>query len=153
MKKVLLTKAALEKLENELDELIKKRKLISEEIKKAREFGDLSENAEYHAAREAQSLNETEILKVKEFLENYELADETSDFEGVRMNSEVLIAYADGEEDSIIIVTKIEADPFEGKISNESPIGAALLGKHKGETLEVVTPEGAMQITIKDIKN
>lgn len=153
MKKVLLTKAALEKLENELDELIKKRKLISEEIKKAREFGDLSENAEYHAAREAQSLNETEILKVKEFLENYELADETSDFEGVRMNSEVLIAYADGEEDSIIIVTKIEADPFEGKISNESPIGAALLGKHKGETIEVITPEGSMQLTIKDIKN
>lgn len=153
MKKVLLTKAALEKLENELDELIKKRKLISEEIKKAREFGDLSENAEYHAAREAQSLNETEILKVKELLENYELADETSDFDGVRMNSEVVIVYEDGDEDTITIVTKIEADPFEGLISNESPIGSALLGKRKGEQLEVVTPEGVMQLTIKDIKN
>ena len=153
MKKVLLTKAALEKLENELDELIKKRKLISEEIKKAREFGDLSENAEYHAAREAQSLNETEILKVKELLETYELADETSDFDGVRMNSEVVIVYEDGDEDTITIVTKIEADPFEGLISNESPIGSALLGKRKGEQLEVVTPEGVMQLTIKDIKN
>lgn len=153
MKKVLLTKAALEKLENDLDELIKKRKLISEEIKKAREFGDLSENAEYHAAREAQSLNETEILKCKELLENYELADETSDFAGVRMNSEVVIAYADDDEDTITIVTKIEADPFEGLISNESPIGSALLGKHEGETIEVMTPEGAMRITIKSIKN
>ena len=153
MKKVLLTKAALEKLENELDELIKKRKLISEEIKKAREFGDLSENAEYHAAREAQSLNETEILKVKELLENYELADETSDFDGVRMNSEVVIVYEDGDEDTITIVTKIEADPFEGLISNESPIGSALLGKRKGEQLEVVTPEGVMQLTIKEIIN
>lgn len=153
MKKVLLTKAALEKLENELDELIKKRKLISEEIKKAREFGDLSENAEYHAAREAQSLNETEILKVKELLENYELADETSDFDGVRMNSKVVITYADGDEDTITIVTKIEADPFEGLISNESPIGSALLGKRQGDQLEVVTPEGVMQLTIKEIIN
>ncbi len=153
MKKVLLTKAALEKLENELDELIKKRKLISEEIKKAREFGDLSENAEYHAAREAQSLNETEILKTKELLENYELADEDSNFDGVKMNSKVVIAYSDGDEEEIVIVTKIEADPFEGKISNESPIGSALLGKHVNDSIEVITPEGAVTITIQSIEN
>lgn len=153
MKKVLLTKAALAKLENELDELIKKRKLISEEIKKAREFGDLSENAEYHAAREAQSLNETEILKAKELLENYELADEDSTFDGVKMNSKVVIIYDDGEEEDVVIVTKIEADPFDGKISNESPIGSALLGKHVNDRIEVVTPEGTTAITIKSIEN
>lgn len=153
MKKVLLTKAALEKLETELDELIKKRKLISEEIKKAREFGDLSENAEYHAAREAQSLNETEILKCKEILENYELADENSNFQGVKMNSKVTIAYADGDEDEIIIVTKIEADPFDGKISNESPIGAALLGKNINDVVEVTTPDGSSVIKIVKIIN
>lgn len=154
MKRVLLTKSALEKLEIELDELIKKRKFISEEIKKARGFGDLSENAEYHAAREAQSLNETEIMKVKEILENYELADENSDFQGVKMNSRVIITYAgDDEEEEVTIVTKIESDPFEGKISNESPIGAALLGKTIGQTVEVTTPNGSSTILIKDIIN
>lgn len=153
MKKVLLTKAALEKLENDLDELIKKRKLISEEIKKAREFGDLSENAEYHAAREAQSLNETEILKCKEILENYELADESSTFVGVRMNSKVLIQYPDGDEEEIVIVSKIEADPFDGKISNESPIGAALLGKNTNDVVEVSTPDGSSTLKILKIDN
>lgn len=154
MKKVLLTKSALERLENELDALIKKRKLISEEIKKARGFGDLSENAEYHAARETQSLNETEILKAKEILENYELADENSDFSGVKMNSRVIITYnGDEDEEEVIIVTKIESEPLEGKISNESPIGAALLGKMIGQVVEVSTPNGSSVITIKDIIN
>lgn len=154
MKKVLLTRTALTKLENELDELIKKRKFISEEIKKARGFGDLSENAEYHAAREAQSLNETEILKVKEILENYELADENSDFDGVKMNSKVFVTYdGDDEEEEITIVSKIESDPFEGLISNESPIGAALLGKTTGQVVEVSTPNGTSTITIKRIVN
>lgn len=154
MKKVLLTKSALERLENELDALIKKRKIISEEIKKARGFGDLSENAEYHAARETQSLNETEILKAKEILENYELADENSDFIGVKMNSRVIITYNnDDEEEEVIIVTKIESEPLEGKISNESPIGAALLGKMIGQVVEVSTPNGSSVITIKDIIN
>ena len=154
MKKVLLTKSALEKLELELDELIKKRKFISEEIKKARGFGDLSENAEYHAAREAQSLNETEILKVKEILENYELADENSTFTGVKMNSKVYVTYDDDdEEEEITIVSKIESDPFEGLISNESPIGAALLGKVEGQTVEVSTPNGTSKLTIKRIVN
>lgn len=153
MKKVLLTKAALEKLENDLDDLIKKRKMISEEIKKAREFGDLSENAEYHAAREAQSFNETEILKCKEILENYELADESSTFLGVRMNSKVLVQYPDGEEEEIVIVSKIEADPFDGKISNESPIGAALLGKVTNDTVEVSTPDGSSTLKIISINN
>lgn len=154
MKKVLLTKSALERLENELDALIKKRKLISEEIKKARGFGDLSENAEYHAARETQSLNETEILKAKEILENYELADENSDFSGVKMNSRVIITYnGDDDEEEVIIVTKIESEPLEGKISNESPIGAALLGKMIGQVVEVSTPNGSSVITIKDIIN
>lgn len=154
MKKVLLTKSALEKLELELDELIKKRKLISEEIKKARGFGDLSENAEYHAAREAQSLNETEILKVKEILENYELADENSTFAGVKMNSRVIVTYEDDDdEEEIKIVSKIESDPFEGLISNESPIGAALLGKSEGQVVEVSTPNGTSKITIKKVIN
>lgn len=155
MKKVLLTKAALAKLTAELDELIIKRSMISEEIKKARGFGDLSENAEYHAAREAQSLNETEILKVKEILENYEFADEDSDFEGVRMYSRVTFCYVgdEDEDEEIEIVSKVESDPLEGKISIESPIGTALIGKVVGQTVDLVAPNGTSKIKIINIIN
>lgn len=154
MKKVLLTKAALEKMQKELDDLIVKRSMISEEIKKARGFGDLSENAEYHAAREAQSLNETEIIKVKEILENYELADEDSDFEGVRMYSKVVYCYVgDDEEEEIEIVSKVESDPLEGKISVESPIGSALVGKTIGQVVDIVAPNGSAKLKIINIVN
>lgn len=154
MKKVLLTKSSLEKMNRELDDLIVKRSMISEEIKKARGFGDLSENAEYHAAREAQSLNETEIIKVKEILENYELADENSDFEGVRMYSKVTFCYeGDDEEEEIEIVSKVESDPLENKISVESPIGAALVGKIIGQTVDVVAPNGSAKLKIISIIN
>lgn len=149
MSKTLLTQKALEKVQAELDELIKKRKEISEEIKVAREFGDLSENAEYHAAREAQSNNETEILRVKEILENYELVSDNQDHNTVNINSKLTIKYLeDNEEDDITIVTKVESDPFEGMISNESPIGAGLMGKGEGDVVEIITPDGPINIEI-----
>ncbi|WP_430886551.1 transcription elongation factor GreA [Fusibacter sp. JL216-2] len=148
---MLLTQSALEKVEAELDALIIKRKEISEEIKKAREFGDLSENAEYHAAREAQSHNETEILRIREILENYELVEE-SDGDTVSLNTELKILYVnDNEEDTIKIVSTIEAEPFEGKLSNESPIGSGLIGRSVGETVEIQTPGGLVNIKILDI--
>ncbi len=153
MKKVLLTKSALERLEHDLNELIVKRKIISEEIKKARAFGDLSENAEYHAAREAQSLNETEILKAKEIMESYELVDEHNDFAGVKMNSKVIVSCDGDDEEELFIVSKVESDPLENKISNESPIGAALLGKMIGNVIDVSTPNGSSTITIINIIN
>ncbi len=150
-KKVLLTQSALEKVEAELDALIIKRKEIAEEIKKAREFGDLSENAEYHAAREAQSHNETEILRVREMLENYELVEE-SDGDTISLNTEVKILYVDeNEEDTIKVVSTIEADPFDGKLSNESPIGAGLLGKTAGEVVDINTPNGLLRIKIMEL--
>ncbi len=154
MKKVLLTKSSLEKMNRELDDLIVKRSIISEEIKKARGFGDLSENAEYHAAREAQSLNETEIIKVKEILENYELADEDSTFEGVRIYSKVTYCYVgDDEEEEIEIVSKVESDPLESKISVESPIGSALVGKTVGQVVDIVAPNGSAKLKILKIVN
>ena len=155
MKKVLLTKSALEKMKKELDDLIVKRAMISEEIKKARGFGDLSENAEYHAAREAQSLNETEIIKVKEILENYELADEDSNFEGVRIYSKVTYCYVgdEDEEEVIEIVSKVESDPLESKISVESPIGSALVGKTVGQVVDIVAPNGSAKLKILKILN
>jgi transcription elongation factor GreA len=153
MKKTLLTEAALLKLQKEYDDLIQKRHQISDEIKVAREFGDLSENAEYHAAREAQSHNETEILKLKEILESYELVSTSLDKDAITINSKVIIKYSDtNEEDEIEIVTKIESDPLDNKISNESPIGNALMGKKKGDTVEVLSPNGLVKISVIDVK-
>lgn len=152
MKKTLLTEAALAKLQHEYDELILKRHEISEEIKHAREFGDLSENAEYHAAREAQSHNETDILKLKEILESYELVQESAEKDSVNINSTVKIKYADTQEvDTIVIVTKIESDPLENKISNESPIGNALMGKRAGAKVEFMSPNGLVNIEILEV--
>ena len=152
MKKTLLTEAALAKLQLEYDELIQKRHHISDEIKVARDFGDLSENAEYHAAREAQSHNETEILKLKEILESYELVAETFDKDSISINSKVRVKYLDTNDvEKIEIVTKIESDPLEGKISNESPIGAALMGKKKGDKVDVHSPNGLLEIEIVEV--
>jgi len=153
MKKILLTKEALEKLKHELEELIVKRSNIAEEIKKARAFGDLSENAEYHAAREAQSLNETEILKVKALLDNYELVDTENVIEGtITLNSTVEFTM-DGSTDieKVKIVTKIESDPMNNLISNESPIGEALLGHHAGEIVDCNTPNGVLKLVISSV--
>lgn len=150
MKKVLLTPDALKKLKQELEALAVKRSVIAEEIKKARGFGDLSENAEYHAAREAQSLNETEIIKVKALLENYELVDTQTVEKGkVTLNSEVEFTFeGDDTIEKVKVVTKIESDPINNLISNESPIGDALLNQEAGDSVEVQTPAGTERINI-----
>ncbi len=150
-KKILLTQTAVNKIESELDALIVKRHEISDEIKKARGFGDLSENAEYHAARDAQSHNESEILRLKEMLENYELV-EASDGSTISLNSKVKIRYVEDKEDEeVMVVSTIEADPFMGKISNESPIGAAIIGHKEKEIVDVQTPDGIIKIKILKI--
>ncbi len=152
MKKTLMTEAALTKLQLEYDELIEKRHQISEEIKRARGFGDLSENAEYHAAREAQSHNETDILKLKEILESYELVQEPSDKSSITISSDVKVKYLDTNEVEVVsIVTKIESDPLNNKISNESPIGSALMGKKKGDKIEAVSPNGIVLLEVLEI--
>lgn len=153
MKKILLTQEALEKLQHELEELIVKRTEIAEEIKKARSFGDLSENAEYHAAREAQSLNETEILKVKGLLENYELVDMNDvDVDTVSLNSDVEFKFqGDDVVEKVRVVTRVDADPMNNLISNESPIGEALLGHKKGDVVDCQTPNGITKIEILSV--
>ena len=153
MKKTLLTESAVKKLKKELDELILiKRKEIAEEIKIARGFGDLSENAEYHAAKEAQAKNEAEIQKIKNMLDNYELVQDSPDNDKVSINSKVDIKYLDSDEEATVtIVPSIEAEPFDGKISNESPIGKALLNHVPGETIPVEIPDGILNIKIIDI--
>lgn len=152
MKKTLLTESALVKLQLEYDVLIEKRHQISEEIKRARGFGDLSENAEYHAAREAQSHNETDILKLKEILESYELVQESHDKNHVTISSRLKVKYLDTNEiEEISIVTKIESDPLNNKISNESPIGSVLMGKKVGSKVDATSPNGIVKIEILEI--
>jgi len=153
MKKVLLTEEALAKLKLELEELSVKRTKISEEIKKARAFGDLSENAEYHAAREAQSLNETEILKVKALLDNYEIVNTDGiDAGTATLNSEIEFKFVgDDTIEKVQIVTRVDADPINNLISNESPIGDALLGHVKGDVVDCQTPNGITKIEILNV--
>lgn len=154
-KKVLLTADALKKLEHELEALIIKRSEIAEEIKKARGFGDLSENAEYHAAREAQSLNETEIIKVKALLDNYELVNTDTVEKGkVTLNSVVEFSFVgDDTVEKVTVVTKVESDPINSLISNESPIGEALLGHIAGDVVDVQTPAGITQIKLISVNH
>lgn len=152
MKKTLLTESALVRLQQEYDELIEKRHQISEEIKRARGFGDLSENAEYHAAREAQSHNETDILKLKEILDSYELVQETTDKNSITIGSKMRIKYLDTNEiEELKIVTKIESDPLNNMISNESPIGSALMGKKPGDVVEAISPNGPIKLELVEI--
>ncbi|MBE0450225.1 MAG: transcription elongation factor GreA [Clostridia bacterium] len=152
MKKTLLTPSALEKLQHEYDELIEKRHQISDEIKRARGFGDLSENAEYHAAREAQSHNETEILKLKSILESYELVNETGDKNTININSRIKILDIESKDEEIMqIVTSVESDPLNNKISNESPMGSALMGKKKGDKVDVISPNGTIKLKVIEL--
>lgn len=110
----------------------------------------MSENAEYHAARESQSLNETEIQKVKALLDNYELVDTKNVIEGIiSLNSTVEFTIDDASaSETVKIVTKVESDPMNNLISNESPIGEALLGHHAGEVVDCQTPDGVSKIVI-----
>ena len=148
-----MTPEGYEKLNSDLEELkTKGRDNVAKAIAEAREKGDLSENAEYHAAREAQSHNETDILKMKEILESYELVQEPSDKDSITISSNVKIKYLDTNEIEVVsIVTKIESDPLNNMISNESPIGSALMGKKKGNKIDVISPNGIVHLEVLEI--
>ena len=152
-KEVFLTAKGFIEIESELDELKKvKRPAIINAIKEARALGDLSENAEYHSAREEQAIIEGRNQELEYKLEHAVIiSEEASD--AVRIGSSVVIRY-DGEDDTeeYQIVGSTEADPFENKISNESPIAKALLGKKKGEIVTVESPNGKYNIELVDIK-
>ena len=121
------------------------------DLQEARALGDLSENAEYHAAREEQSLLETEIKTIELQLSNAEIIKK-KDNGKVGLGSKVTIEYLDDDEtDEYMIVGSREADPANSKISNESPIGQALIGKKVGEIADVESPNGKYQIRVKEI--
>ncbi len=152
-KTVYLTQEGYEELKQELDDLINiKRPANIKAIKEARALGDLSENAEYDAARNEQAELEGRIQKLEQIMENVSII-ENMDTSKVSIGNTVSIKYVDdGEEDEYQIVGSQEANPFESKISNESPIAKALLGKKVGDIVDVESPNGVYQIEITLIK-
>ena len=151
---VLLTKEGKEELEKRLEFLkVTKRAEITERIKTAREFGDLSENAEYDAAKNEQAMIEGEILEIENKLKYAVIIKESSSKKGtISLGSKVDFVDDDlGETFSYEIVGTTEADVELGRISNESPIGNALLGKKAGDNVKVAVPAGITSITIKKV--
>ena len=155
MEKVILTLEGKKQLEDRLIELkTVKRAEVSKKIGIAREFGDLSENAEYDAAKEEQGMIESEIAEIEEKLRNCEIIDKSNlNTKVVSVGSIVkLYDITFDEEIEYQIIGSTESDPFKGLISNESPVGKALLGKKKGETINVKTATGSVEYKILDIK-
>ncbi len=145
-----LTAEGIAELEKEMNILISSRGEMAERIKSAREFGDLAENAEYSAARQEQEHAEARIAEIDHILKNAETITQPKKKDVVGLGNTVVLKNKDGER-SFTIVGSVEADPLEGKISDESPIGQALLGKKLGEAVEIKTPAATIQYTINSI--
>lgn len=151
-KKFILTRQGLVSLKSEYDELTKvKRTQITKRIQTAREFGDLSENSEYDAAKEEQSLLETRITQLEDVLKRAQIIEPVKKADFVVIGSTIVVE-VDGEKDEFTIVGTMEADPSKKKISNESPVGTAMLGVKVGEVVEVVTPIIRAKYKILEIK-
>ncbi|TVP85410.1 MAG: transcription elongation factor GreA [Alkalicoccus sp.] len=148
-----MTEEGKEKLEKEV-ELLKteRRKEVVERIKVARSFGDLSENSEYDSAKEEQAFVEGRIQQLETMIRNAEIIEEDKDATTVQVGKTVKFKeLPDGDEEEYTIVGRAEADPVEGKISNDSPMAKSLLGKEPGEEVLVTTPGGDMKVEILEI--
>ena len=128
-----------------------KRREVAERIQKAREYGDLTENSEYDAAMEEQTLVENRISELENILKDAKLIHEIPRSDFVVIGSTVVIEM-DGEEDEFTIVGRVEADPSKKRISNESPLGSSLLGAKPGESVEVTTPIVRYKCKVLEIK-
>jgi len=148
---IYVTQKGLEKLKQELSDLKERRKKVVERIKIAREFGDLSENSEYEDARNEQSFIEGRIEEVQDMLTRAKVVAKNGNGGKVELGSLVTLKM-DGEELIYELVGATESDPSSGKISIESPIGYSLMGKVKGEAVEIHTPNGKMICKIVDLK-
>lgn len=154
-KKIVLTYEGLKKMEDELQDLkVVRRKDVAEKIKEARGQGDLSENAEYDAAKEEQAEIEARIVTLEKMLRNAEVIDEEEISTGTVNIGNTIKIYDEEFEEEVIytLVGSAEADPSNGKISNESPIGAALLGHKEGDMIEVDAPDGIIKFKILQIQ-
>ncbi len=153
-KESIMTQEGLRRLEEELEELkTVKRKEIAEKIKVALSFGDLSENSEYDEAKNDQAIVEGRIAEIEAQLKNVRLIDEEElSNDTVHIGSRVQVRdESDGSAEVFKIVGSTEADPLEGKISDESPVGKGLLGHGVGDTVEIEIPLGTLHYTILEI--
>ena len=153
-KKTILTYEGLKELEKELDYLKGKKRLeIAEKIKKAISFGDISENSEYDEAKNEQAALEAKIAKLENSLRNAEVIDDdTLSTDQVRIGCKVKILDVDfNEEEQYQIVGSMEADPSKQRISDESPVGSALLGKKVEDEIVVEAPQGSFKLRILEI--
>lgn len=145
-----LTQTGVTELKAEL-ELLKQRRLqVAEKLRNARELGDLSENAEYHAAREEQIQVENRFSEVERILSHVEIITEPKDKDLVELGNTVQLDNGNSRE--LTVVGSVEADPTANKISDESPLGQAILGKKVGDKVKISTPSGKTVYTIKKIK-
>ncbi|NMW85154.1 transcription elongation factor GreA [Peptoniphilus sp. AGMB00490] len=150
-KDIFFTPEGLEKIENEIEYLkTVRRKEVSERIKVALGYGDLSENSEYDEAKNEQAQVEERIAKLEMMVRNAKIIDEKDlNTEVVNIGSSVRVREVDTmEEDEYTIVGSAEADPLEGKISNESPVGSKLIGNRVGDVVEVEVPDGIIRYEI-----
>jgi transcription elongation factor GreA len=153
-KEVILTVAGLKKLEDELEKLkTVKRREVAGRIKQAIEFGDITESSEYEDAKNEQAFIEGRILTLEKMLRNAKIIDsEDVNIEAVGVGSTVLLEdLEDGSQLEYTIVGSVESDPRLKKISNESPVGRALLGKRVGDSVEISVPAGVMKYKVTDI--
>ncbi len=157
-KVISLTLEGKAKLEAELAELKStKREEIAEKIKVARSYGDLSENSEYDEAKNEQAIVEARIAKLEQTLKNAVIVEDEAaarhDEDTIRLGTHIKVLDVElGEEMEYDIVSSIEADPMNGKISDDSPLGAALLGRQAGETVEVEAPIGILNYKILSVE-
>jgi len=155
-KDVVLTPEGLTKLETELDELkTVHRREVNDRIRQAKEYGDLSENAEYEDAKQEQAFIEGRILKLEAMIRNAHLIDE-SEYVADEVHLGAIVKVKDLKNNDtydFTIVGSAEADPPKARISNESPLGRALIGHKKGVTVDVATPRGLVKYKIESIKS
>ena len=154
MKEVILTPEGYEKLKSEIEHLsTDKRREVADRIRVAREFGDISENAEYDDAKNEQAMLEHKIAQLEERLVNARVIEtDDVDLSVVSIGAKVRLKDVDANQTvEYIIVGSAEANPAEAKLSNESPVGKAIIGKKKGETVEVSAPRGSLKYKILDI--
>ena len=153
-KEVLLTEEGLVKVKEELEYLkTQKRHQVAQRLKEAISQGDLSENSEYDAAKEEQAFVESRIITLENMVRNAKIIDQNGDKNFVSVGAKVTIQeLPDGEVETYTIVGSAESDPMSQKISNESPIGSALIGKREGEVVSVPAPDGTIQFKILKIE-
>jgi transcription elongation factor GreA len=150
-KSFLLTKDGVAELRTELDALVGSRSDVADKIKTAREFGDLAENAEYQSARQDQEKLEARISELEYILQNAEVITKPKGDALVQIGSTVKLKSDAGKTKEFQVVGTVEADPLNGKISDESPIGQALLGQKEGSKVEIKTPIETAFYKIVDI--